>query len=94
MGDWKTVVGLVGEALAKGFAPNHPQEWLPFIEAYAYTGRWRQALDRSLSAWRVDHDLSPRLCQLWHSLEARSEIPAENEVELERLKARLVCDNF
>jgi len=94
MDDWKTVVGLADEALAKGFAPNHPQEWLPFIEAYAYTGRWQQALDRSLGAWRVDHDLSPRLCQLWQSLEARSEIPAENEVELERLKARLVCDNF
>jgi hypothetical protein len=92
-GDWKQVADLADQALAQGFSPNKPQEWLPFIEAFAYTGRWPEALERSLHVWRVNHDLSPRLCDLWERVEARSDIPVEQENALEGLEARIGCQD-
>ena len=39
-GDWEEIVNLGEEALAQGLRPNDSIEWLPFIQAYAYTGRY------------------------------------------------------
>jgi hypothetical protein len=91
MGDWQAVAGLADEALAQGFSPNQAQEWLPFIEAYAYTGRWPEALERSLHVWRVDHGLSARVCQIWQRVEARPEIRVEQRAGLDDLKAKIGC---
>jgi hypothetical protein len=91
MDDWKRVAGLADQALAQGFSPNKPEEWLPFIEAYAHTGRWPEALERSLHVWRVNHDLSASLCNLWERVEARSEIPAGQAAGLEGLKIKIGC---
>ncbi len=91
MGDWKTVLTLGDEAWDKGFSPNNPQEWLPFIEAYAYTGRWSDAVDRTRHVWRVDHDLAPRLCRLWQNVEGGVDILAEEVVEVRELKERIGC---
>jgi hypothetical protein len=91
MGDWEQVAGLADQALAQGFSPNKPQEWLPFIEAFAYTGRWPEALERSLHVWRVNHDLSARVCQLWERVETRSEIPVEQMAGLEQLRGKMGC---
>jgi hypothetical protein len=36
-GDWHAVVDIGNQALAQGFAPKDTIEWLPFLQAYAYT---------------------------------------------------------
>ena len=91
MGDWEQVAGLADQALAQGFSPNKPQEWLAFIEAFTFTGRWPEALERSLHVWRVNHGLSARLCQLWERVETRSEIPVEQMAGLEQLRGKMGC---
>jgi hypothetical protein len=37
MGDWASVITLGEEAAAKGFLPNDPVEWTPFLRAYVAT---------------------------------------------------------
>ncbi len=37
-GDWATVTNLLDEALNKGYYPNDPLEWIPFMQAYAVQG--------------------------------------------------------
>lgn len=37
-GDWETVTDLHHEALSKGYYPNDPLEWIPFMQAYAVQG--------------------------------------------------------
>lgn len=37
-GDWQTVTDLLHEALDKGYYPNDPLEWIPFMQAYAVQG--------------------------------------------------------
>lgn len=91
MGDWEKVTALGDEAEAKGLAPNNPQEWLPFIEAYAQSGRWSQAIEATRHAWRINHDLSQRLCQSWKEIEDRSVVPADQLAEVGQLKERLGC---
>jgi hypothetical protein len=39
MGDWAYVIALGEEAAAKGFRPNDPVEWSPFLRAYVATGQ-------------------------------------------------------
>ena len=37
-GDWSEVTTLLDEALDKGYYPNDPLEWIPFMQAYAVQG--------------------------------------------------------
>jgi hypothetical protein len=37
-GDWQAVTDLLDEALDKGYYPNDPLEWIPFMQAYAVQG--------------------------------------------------------
>lgn len=37
-GDWESVTNLLDEALDKGYYPNDPLEWIPFMQAYAVQG--------------------------------------------------------
>jgi hypothetical protein len=38
-GDWQTVIALGEEARTKGFSPNDPIEWIPFLQAYVATNQ-------------------------------------------------------
>lgn len=42
-GDWQEVVRLADEAISKGYRPEDRMEWLPMIQAYAYTGQTDKA---------------------------------------------------
>ncbi|MCB0119332.1 MAG: hypothetical protein KDD72_09905, partial [Anaerolineales bacterium] len=37
-GDWNAIPQLLDEALSKGYYPNDPLEWIPFMQAYAVQG--------------------------------------------------------
>lgn len=37
-GDWEEIPVLLDEALEKGYYPNDPLEWIPFMQAYAVQG--------------------------------------------------------
>ncbi len=69
LGDWSQVLKLERQARQMGLTPQTDFEWIPFIEAYAYTGDWQGALDLSLSAYQNTRRTRTVLCPLWASFE-------------------------
>jgi hypothetical protein len=60
-GDWEQAANLGQQAQDAGFSPLDPAEWLPIMEAYAVTGREKEA--RSLAAIiRTRPELRAQLC--------------------------------
>ncbi len=69
--DWEEVVRLGDEANTLGYHPVDAFEWLPFIEAYAYTGDVAYAVELSEVAIEKEPRLRKGLCELWKRVEAR-----------------------
>jgi hypothetical protein len=83
-GDWEVVLRLADEAQAQGFAPGNPHEQLPFIEGYARTGSWDEALERTREAFELDADAAPELCHVWKRI-LNEAIPADAGTQGEML---------
>ncbi len=65
MKDWETINKLGAEARAKDFSPSSGGEYLPFIEAFAQTGKWSKAYDLSIAAEKITPGLKQVLCSNW-----------------------------
>ncbi len=63
--DWGEVVNIAGKAYGSGDYPNDPVERFPFIEGYAHTGNWGDAVAQSGEAAAVTPLIQPALCRLW-----------------------------
>jgi hypothetical protein len=72
--DWETVADLGNQAETRGFAPRDSFEWLPFIEAYAYTDQADKASKISADALRAEPRLRKGLCQLWERISQDSQL--------------------
>jgi hypothetical protein len=72
-GDWSGVVDLAELAAKAGFEPTDSFEWLPFIEAYARTGRLGAAAQLTRKSWQAEPKLRRGLCVLWHRIHALGE---------------------
>jgi hypothetical protein len=68
--DWSSIMRLSADASKKGFGPQDPFEWLPFIEADARAGNMPAAEQISLKAWNDDPRLHRGLCALWQRLQS------------------------
>ena len=68
-GNWTAAASLGDEAFAGQDYPNDPMERIPFIEAYARTGRWKDALDHTRAAMEVTPVMNDPLCALWQRIE-------------------------
>lgn len=68
-GDWAEVARLGDEADAQGYTPQDGFEWLPFIEAYAYTGNAMHAEALSQAAIKKEPRLRKGLCELWQRVD-------------------------
>ena len=66
MKDWETINKLGSEARSKDFAPVSGGEYLPFIEAFAQTGKWSKAYDLGIAALKITPGLEPVLCSNWN----------------------------
>jgi len=90
-GEWKKVVSLGDEAEQQGYAAGNPYEWLPFIEGYALTERWEEALNRTQVAFEVDEAIAPRLCRVWASVLAQETPPNEQNANIQQMQNQLQC---
>ena len=79
-GNWEDAASLGDEAFAGQDHPNDPMERIPFIEAYARTGRWEDALNQTRAAMEVTPVMNDPLCALWQRIERES---GENQVRNE-----------
>ena len=90
--DWQEVSRLGDEAQNLGFGPNNPQEWMPFVEGYAMSGRWEAAIETTQHVRRVNRFLSPRLCRLWNRILDMETPPTEIDGSLGEMLTRLECE--
>jgi len=74
-GDWAVVARLADEARTNPeYTPKSsffktPHEWIPFIEGYAHTGRWRDAQEITIQAANVyQARYREEFCALWLNL--------------------------
>lgn len=91
LSDWGRVVELYDEALEIGLKPENPHERLPFIEAFARTGRWQEAIRQTNKAFQKNHRYAAQLCYLWKRIEGDLEIPAEFNQQLRDVLAPMLC---
>lgn len=95
VGDWEAVASLGDQARSQGYSmensqSNTPQEWIPFIEGYARTGRWQDSQAITHSALAGDPKMSIRLCDAWNTI--LKDIPAaENQQEAQEILSGLGC---
>lgn len=81
-GNWEAAASLGDEAFAGQDHPNDPMERIPFIEAYARTGRWEDALKQTRAAMEVTPVMNDPLCALWQRIERESgEDQVRNELD-------------
>jgi hypothetical protein len=72
-GDWAGVAALGDIALALDDHPNNPVERFVFIEGYAHTDQWPQALEQSVASYGVSRTyMAPLLCALWGRIETET----------------------
>lgn len=86
--NWAQVVEIGDQVFAIPYYPDDYSEYLPFIEAYARTGRWEDARDLTRKTADLMPVLRPALCAIWQRLEAdpgAAIVPAQ----VEKMKTEL-----
>lgn len=78
-GRWEEVTAWSEKALKWKDSPNRADEWLPFIQAFAYTGDTSQALEITRKVVKINSRLRPLLCQVWSELETNTKPSPERE---------------
>jgi hypothetical protein len=63
--NWEMAAQLGDEAIAAGYSPNDPMEWLVFMQAYAYTINGNY--DVALAEVKVDEYTLGQACQVFSS---------------------------
>ncbi|MBE0695602.1 MAG: hypothetical protein IH586_01640, partial [Anaerolineaceae bacterium] len=92
--DWEGVVRLGEQAFGLGEYPNDPAERYPFIEGYAQTGRWEQAVEQTVEAAAITPLVHPSLCRLWNRIDARTQTSADKAAALQQLREALECEDL
>lgn len=68
-GNWEKAAELGDMAFGLSDHPNDPMERIPFIEAYAHTGRSENALEQTRIAMGTTPLMNDPLCALWQRIE-------------------------
>lgn len=90
-GDWEEVAALGDIAFMLDDSPNHATERLPFIEAYARSGRWSRALELSRETYQINKYSQIMLCELWSRVEKHVQLDAEGLAALLEIQTELAC---
>lgn len=87
-GNWDRVAEIGDQVFAIPYNPDDYSEYLPFVEAYARTGRWEDARDLTRKTGNLMPILRPALCAVWQRVGAD---PAANMTssQIEKMKAEL-----
>ncbi len=86
--DWAQVAEIGDQVFAIPYHPDNVSEYLPFVEAYARTGRWEDARDLTRKTADAMPILQPALCAIWQRVEAdvAAGIPS---AQIEKMKGEL-----
>ena len=67
--NWAQVAEIGDQVFAIPYYPDDMSEYLPFVEAYARTGRWEDARDLTRKTADAMPILKPALCAIWQRVE-------------------------
>lgn len=86
--DWAQVAKIGDQVFAIPYHPDDVSEYLPFVEAYARTGRWEDARNLTRKTADTMPILQPALCAIWQRVETDTEtnIPS---TQIEMMKGEL-----
>jgi hypothetical protein len=86
--DWKQVAEIGDQAFSIPYYPDDYSEYLPFVEAYARTGRWEDARDLTRKTAELMPILRPALCAIWQRTETESVVSITPD-QIEKMKDEL-----
>ena len=86
--DWSQVAEIGDQVFAIPYYPDDYSEYLPFIEAYARTGRWEEARDLTRKTSELMPILEPALCAVWQRVEVDS-LTTITPAQIENMKEEL-----
>lgn len=89
-GDWDGVAALGDLAFAASYQADDASEYLPFIEAYARTGRWEAARDLTRRTAELAPVLRPALCAAWRRAGDQPDAGLTGD-QVEKMMAELGC---
>jgi hypothetical protein len=87
-GDWAEVAEIGDQVFGIPYYPDDYSEYLPFLEAYARTGRWEQARDLTRKTADLMPILRPALCAVWQRVEMDS-VAGIPPTQIEKMKVEL-----
>jgi hypothetical protein len=92
-GDWDLIATLGDEAVSDGkkIYRNNVAELAPFIEGYARTGRWDQAIELSEEAYRTWGNMRLILCDIWKDIYQDGALDAQGQAAFSGLQESLQC---
>jgi len=92
-GDWQEVVNLGNIALKseKTFQRKNVTELLPFIEGYANTGNFDQAVKLTLQAFGSWENSSNILCELWNRVSLNGKLEFTGKESIQIVQKTLNC---
>lgn len=92
VGDWTAIVNLGHQAFSIQDYPNDPLERFPFIEGYAHTGNWEEALQLTQQSYAVSPEvMRPMLCKLWERIERNTESTAQQNAAFQSAQNLMEC---
>ena len=92
-GDWQGVAEMGAIAFALDDHPNDPVERFVFIEGYAHTGDWANAVIQSMESYRVSKQiLAPLLCNLWRRIDQHTVESEQKNENVRQMKTNFSCD--
>jgi hypothetical protein len=89
--DWQQVSKLGDQVLQGKLKPADPVELLPFIEGFAHVGRWDDARDLSLQAYKSSSRLQSLLCSTWSRIEQATTQDPQGKLVIDTIKNSLEC---
>jgi hypothetical protein len=89
--DWQQVSKLGDQVLQGALKPADPVELLPFIEGFAHVGRWDDASQLSLQAYKSSNRLQSLLCSTWSRIEQATTSDPQGKLVIDTIKNSLEC---
>ncbi len=94
MGNWQKVAEIGEIAFRLDNSPNHASERVPFIQGYAYTGKWARAVELTAQTIEINKFMGPMLCDTWQDILRNAPESQAKETAVQAIQAILSCPNL
>ncbi|MEO5888156.1 MAG: hypothetical protein ABIQ77_10875 [Anaerolineales bacterium] len=90
-GDWEQVSDFINEAIALGYEPEDPFEWLTYIESQAMIGDMNTAEKLSSKMLAEHKGIRAGLCELWKRIQLQADAGSEGRTRVNQLLSDFQC---